>query len=148
MGFYKNYTIILDRDNNKFTVKSSHHPKSVSVQSYNIVPLNPTLTPILLQITPVDNLYSPISIQGLGSSKIKDYTTIVTLLPSGTFPHPKYGLIFSDPCIAPNTIAGRSCARYMRNEYYIEFVIKLTMLDGVTDIDHDNIILQLLIETY
>lgn len=148
MGFYKNYTIILDRDNKKFTVKSSHHPKSVSVQSYNIIPIIPTSSPILLQIKAIDNLYSPISIQDLGLSKIKKNTMIINKLPTKAFKHSKYGLIFSDPCIAPISTTSRSCARYTKNEYYLEFEVSLLKPNGVTGIPHDSIILQLLVETY
>ena len=146
-GFNKNYTIILDQDNNKFTIKLSHHPKSISVQSYYIIPKISIPSPILLQIIPTDTLYDPINVEGLDSSKIKEYTMIIDSLPSSTFPHQKYGLIFSDPCIVPSTMSSRVCARYTHNQYYIEFKVNLKNIDN-TNIEHNLIILQLLIETY
>ena len=74
---------------------------------------------------------------------------IVNTLPTGEFPHASYGIIFSDPCIAPNTMtSGRVCARYTKNEYFLDFEVKLIELNTDININHNGITLQILIETY
>lgn len=146
MTFFKNFTITLNNTKNQFSIKTSHHPKSVSIQSYNISGIDTNIiSSLLLMLKPINTLYDPIKINHVDSN---DYTIIINSLPSGQFPHNYYGIIFSDPCIAPNTFTSRVCSRYLHNEYYLDFKLQLINLESKIPINYDTITLQLLIETY
>jgi len=147
MTFFKIYTIILKEGQDTFTICSSHlQICSVSIQGYNIkVPIGIT-TPVLLTFKPKYVLYDPIKIQGIDSDDIKPNTMIINTLPFGEFPHASYGIIFSDPNTSLNS--NRICGRHTRNEYFLDFEVKLVELETNTCINHNSITFQVLIETY